>query len=143
MEWKDGEVLVHSGSNTLHYDFVIAATGFRTDLDLRPELREVSKHIKRWGDCFKPAKGLESEDLSRHPYLGPSFEFLPREKEEWISNIYNYTYGAILSNGFSGASITGMKYSMGRIVQGITKSFFAEDKDYHYQSLVDYDVEEF
>jgi cation diffusion facilitator CzcD-associated flavoprotein CzcO len=143
VEWKDGEIQVSSGSRILKYDYVIAATGFRTDLDLRPELKDAAQHIKRWGDFFQPAPGFESADLSRHPYLGASFAFEPRGDQPWVRNIFNFTYGAILNHGFSGASITGMKYSLQRVVQGLTASFYEDDKDYHYQSLCDYDEEEF
>jgi hypothetical protein len=36
-----------------------------------------------------------------------------------------------------------MKYSNPRLVAGITSSFFLEDRDAHYQSLLDFAEREF
>jgi cation diffusion facilitator CzcD-associated flavoprotein CzcO len=125
-------------------DFVIAGTGFVTDLSLRPELAAFREHIVLWNERYTPPEGEEHPDLARHPYLGPNFEFLPRSEETpWVRNVYNYTFGCLLSRGFGGASISGMKYSIPRLVGGITRSLFAEDSDAHFQSLCDYAVEEF
>ncbi len=40
-----------------------------------------------------------------------------------------------MSLGFGGASISGMKYSIPRLVGGITGSFFLEDREAHFESL--------
>ena len=40
-----------------------------------------------------------------------------------------------MSLGFGGASISGMKYSIPRLVGGITRSLFVEDRDAHLESL--------
>lgn len=125
-------------------DFVIAGTGFVTDLSLRPELSELREHIVLWNERYTPPQGEEHPDLARHPYLGPNFEFLPRTDDTpWVRKVYNYTFGCLLSRGFGGASISGMKYSIPRLVGGITKSLFDEDADAHYQSLCDYAEAEF
>lgn len=125
-------------------DFVIAGTGFVTDLSLRPELAELREHIVLWSERYTPPAGEEHPDLSRHPYLGPNFEFLPRtEDTPWVRNVYNYTFGCLLSRGFGGASISGMKYSIPRLVGGITRSLFAEDSDAHFDALCGYAEEEF
>ncbi|MES1209310.1 MAG: FAD-dependent oxidoreductase [Pseudomonadota bacterium] len=126
-------------------DFVIAATGFVTDLARRPELREVEGHIARWSDRFRPPPGDESEDLLRHPYLGPGFEHTEKVPGEapYIRTLFNYTFGCLLSLGFGGASISGMKYSIPRLVAGITASFFVEDRELHFQSLRDFAEREF
>lgn len=142
--FEGGEVVATTSAGELRYDFVIAATGFRTDLALRKELATFSDRIALWSDRYTPPEELVSPDLARHPYLGEGFEFLPRDPaDHWISRIHNYTYGCIVSLGFGGASITGMKYSVPRVVSGITRSFYLEDAQYHFQSLCDYDVKEF
>ena len=121
-------------------DFVIVGTGFVTDLARRPELREVEPHIARWSDRFQPPPGEESEgsdDLLRHPYLGPGFEHTEKVPgaAPYLRYLYNYTFGGLLSLGFGGASISGMKYSIPRLVGGITGSFFTQDRDAHFDSL--------
>ena len=53
----------------------------------------------------------------------------------YLRHLYNYTFGGLLSLGFGGASISGMKYSIPRLVGGITGSLFVEDRDAHFESL--------
>jgi cation diffusion facilitator CzcD-associated flavoprotein CzcO len=131
--------------STVEVDFVIAGTGFVTDLRLRPELVHVEKHIARWSDRYAPPPGEEHDDLSRHPYLGRGFEFTERTPGEapYLGTLHNYTFGGLLSLGFGGASISGMKYSIPRLVAGVTGSLFVEDGEAHLVSLQRYGEREF
>ena len=144
---KRGEgVRIHTSPGDTHdVDFVIVATGFVTDLARRPELRDIERHVARWADRFTPPPGEESEDLLRHPYLGPGFEHTERVPGEapYLRYLYNYTFGCLLSLGFGGASISGMKYSIPRLVGGITGSFFIEDRHTHFRSLRTFAEKEF
>lgn len=149
--WKSVEahgdvVTIQAASGEAHQvDFVIVATGFVTDLARRPELRQIHQHIARWSDRFQPPAGQESDDLSRHPYLGPGFEHTERVPGEapYLRYLFNYTFGSLPSLGFGGASISGMKYSIPRLVGGITGSFFVEDRDAHFESLRTFAEREF
>ena len=138
-------VRITTPKGTHDVDFVIAGTGFVTNLELRPELATVHEHIARWSDRYTPPAADEHADLSRHPYLGPAFEFLPRVQGStpWVSRIHNYTFGCLPSLGFGGASISGMKYSIPRLVRGITASLYCEDADGFYAALCAYDTPEF
>jgi cation diffusion facilitator CzcD-associated flavoprotein CzcO len=138
-------VLIETDAGPFEADFLILGTGFITDLSLRPELSNVERHIARWADRYTPPESERNEELSRHPYLGPSFEFTERIPGEapYLKYLYNYTFGGLLSLGFGGASISGMKYSNARLVGGITRSLFLEDRERHLQSLYDYSDEEF
>jgi cation diffusion facilitator CzcD-associated flavoprotein CzcO len=142
---EDGDVVITTPGGEHTADFVIVGTGFRTDLSRRPELAEVHEHVATWADRFTPPAGEGNDDLSRHPYLGPAFQFVERRPGEapWVGNIYNYTFGCLLSLGFGGASISGMKYSIPRLVGGITGSLFAEDAAVHMQALRAFDLKEF
>jgi len=128
-------------------DFVIVGTGFVTDLKLRTELAAVEPYIARWGDRYQPppGQGENDHDLLRHPYLGPGFQLTERVPGEapYLSTLYNYTFGCLLSLGFGGASISGMKYSVPRLVGGITSSFFFEDRAHHLESLRNFAQAEF
>jgi cation diffusion facilitator CzcD-associated flavoprotein CzcO len=134
---RDDVVAVETHSATLSVDFVIVATGFVTDLSTRPELARFEPHIARWADRYTPPLEDSHEDLLRHPYLGKSFEFTERSTgaAPYLSHLYNYTFGGLLSMGFGGASISGLKYSVARLVSGITRSFFEEDSAAHFESL--------
>ena len=144
VEERAGVVLIHTSSGTYEADFIIAGTGFITDLRARPELALLEPKIARWADRFSPPAADRNEDLLRHPYLGPHFELTEREPgtAPELQNVYNYTFGSLLSLGFGGASISGMKYSIPRLVSGITRSLFHEDRSEHIESLRAFDERE-
>jgi FAD-dependent urate hydroxylase len=129
----------------LEVDFVIVATGFVTDLATRPELASIEQHIARWADRYVPPPEEQHEDLLRHPYLGNGFEFNERQpgNAPYLAHLYNYTFGGLLSMGFGGASISGLKYSAARLVAGITRSFFEEDRAAYHASLRSFAETEF
>jgi FAD-dependent urate hydroxylase len=138
-------IQVTTPSATHELDFVIAGTGFVTDLSRRTELATIWPEVVLWSDRYTPPDEDRHPDLERHPYLGPSFELTPRDaqKTPWVSHIYNYTFGCLLSLGFGGASISGMKYSVRRLVDGITRSLFVEDAAQHFEALRTYDTKEY
>jgi hypothetical protein len=145
LEQRANDILIHTSSGAYAADFVIAGTGFITDLRARPELSVLEPQIARWADRFTPPSADSHEDLLRHPYLGPHFELTERSagSAPELKYLYNYTFGCLLSLGFGGASISGMKYSIPRLVSGITASLFHEDRAQHYQDLSAYDEREF
>jgi FAD-dependent urate hydroxylase len=134
---RGDSIVIDTDTGPLETDFVIVGTGFVTDLGLRPELARVEQHIARWSDRYVPPLSERNEDLLRHPYLGPGFEFTERTPgaAPYLRTLYNYTFGGLLSLGFGGASISGMKYSIPRLVGGVTGSFFVEDRDAYFESL--------
>jgi cation diffusion facilitator CzcD-associated flavoprotein CzcO len=125
-------------------DFVIVGTGFVTDLSRRPELAQLWPHVALWRDRYAAPESERHDDLARHPYLGSGFEFTEKTPGEapWVGQVYNYTFGGLLSLGFGGASISGMKYSVQRLVAAITRSLFVEDRDAHFASLCAFDERE-
>jgi cation diffusion facilitator CzcD-associated flavoprotein CzcO len=141
----DDTIVLDTDQGRFEADFLIVGTGFVTDLGLRPELARLHAQIARWSDRYQPPAGESHADLSRHPYLGPHFEFTERESGSapHLRYLYNYTFGCLLSLGFGGASISGMKYSVPRLVAGITSSFFLEDRQAHYDSLCSFSEREF
>lgn len=142
---REGGVEIVTAAGAIFADFVIVATGFVTDLSARPELARLEPHVARWADRYQPPESEQHEDLLRHPYLGSSFELTERTPGEapYLSYVYNYTFGGLLSMGFGGASISGLKYSAARLVSGITRSLFMEDSARHYESLCNFAETEF
>ena len=145
IEMRGDSIVVTTPSATHELDFVIVGTGFVTDLARRPELARLAPHVALWRDRYEPPAAEQHDDLARHPYLGPGFEFVEKEPGHapWVSHVHNYTFGGLLSLGFGGASISGMKYSVQRLVAGITRSLFCEDSEDHYASLCGWDEKEF
>jgi len=134
---QNDEIAIDTTSGQYAADFVIVGTGFVTDLAARPELTALEPHIARWADRYVPPAAEDNAELARHPYLGAHFELTERTpgNAPHLRHVYNYTFGGLLSLGFGGASISGMKYSVPRLVAGITGSFFEEDREHYYQSL--------
>jgi len=145
IEMRGDTIVVTTPGGTRELDFVIVGTGFVTDLARRPELAKLAPNIALWRDRYTPPPAEAHDDLARHPYLGPAFEFVEREPgtAPWVGRVYNYTFGGLLSLGFGGASISGMKYSVQRLVAGLTRSLFCEDCEQHYASLCGWDEKEF
>lgn len=127
---------------TLRVDFLIVAVGFMNNLELRPEIAPLAKHIALWSDRYTPPTGEADPQISSHPYLGPNFEFTEKVVGEapYLSKIYNFNYSALVSMGLSGSAISGFRYSVPRLVNGLTRSLFTEDADKifrNYQSYAD------
>lgn len=145
IEQENGHVKIHSTTGEFNVDYIIVGTGCVTDLSLRPELENIVDKIALWKDRFTPPENERNDDMLRHPYLGSHCEFTEKEpgSAPYLSSIFNFTFGGLVSIGFGGASISGMKYSVQKLVNGITKQLYLEDADAFYQSLEEFDLREF
>ena len=125
-------------------DFLIAATGVETDPGLRPELAGIANLIALWRHRFVPPAGEESAAVGNHPYLGAAFEFTERVpgSAPFLRNIHNFTFGALASLGLTGGAVTGMRYGVPRLIDGLVRDIFIADSDIHYRSLIRYDDHE-
>ncbi len=144
VQWRGDAIAVTTPAGCDELDFVIVGTGFVTDLSRRPELAALCSEVALWRDRYEPPVAEQHDDLARHPYLGPGFAFTERTPgaAPWVTQVYNYTFGGLLSLGFGGASISGMKYSVQRLVGAITASLFVEDRDAHFAALCGFDQRE-
>jgi FAD-dependent urate hydroxylase len=136
--------IVETKVGTFTFDFVIFATGTETDLSARPELTPIVDQIALWRDRFTPPRGEESEELGRYPYLGAAFEFMEREPgtAPFLSRLHNFTYGAMPSHGLTGAAIVGLKYGVPRLIRGLVRDLFREDRVEHFRGLLNFSVPE-
>ncbi|WP_422918847.1 SidA/IucD/PvdA family monooxygenase [Rhizosaccharibacter radicis] len=147
--WQDvrmngDAIAVTTPDGQLDFDFLVVGTGFLVDLGLRPELSAVAGHVALWRDRFAPPPGEEHAGLGSHPYLGDGFQFLERVPGSCpaLAHIHNFTFGATPSMGLSGASISGMRYGVARLVSALCRSLFREDAEAHLDSLLRYDTAE-
>lgn len=134
-------VTVDTPQGAFEFDHLLIATGWVADLNLRPELQNIKEQIALWGDRFTPPEHQPYNFLLKMPYLGKHFEFEEKNPGEapYISSIFNCTGGALLSEGFNVShGLIGIKYSIQKIVYGIVKELFLEDKEYHFKTLEDY-----
>ena len=141
----NGQALVTTPHGAFTFDRLIVGSGTITDLSLRTELEHLYPHIALWKDRYQPPAAEAHADMSRHPYLGPHFELQEKHPGQapWLSSVFNYTFGCLLSLGFGGASISGLKYSVPRLVAGITRQLYLEDREKYFRSLEEYDTKEF
>lgn len=141
----DHRVEVVTPKGTDRFDYLILGTGFVTDLSLRPELSGIATDIALWKDRFVPPEGQEFDDLGFYPYLGPAGEFVPKDitRTPWVSSVFCYTYAGLPSLGFAGAFISGLKYSLPKLIDGITAQLYRDEADHFYRTLEAYDVKEF
>jgi FAD-dependent urate hydroxylase len=137
---EGGAAAVETAVGTFTFDFIIFATGAEWDLSSRCELAPIAHQIALWRDRFTPPPGEESEVLASYPYLGPAFEFTEREpgSAPFLSRLHNFTYGATASFGLTGAAITGLRYGVPRLVNGLVRDLFREDAAAYYRDLLAY-----
>lgn len=117
------------------FDQLLIATGCEIDLSLRDELSGFADRIALWSDRFTPPAGSACPELLKMPYLGPYFEFTEKTPGEapYLRSIFTCTGGALLSEGLcSSAGVIGMKYSIQKLIYGVTSQLFVEERDYYY-----------
>ena len=145
IEQENGHLKIATPTGDFEVDYIIVGTGCVTDLSLRPELEKIVDKIALWKDRYTPEEKERNDDMLRHPYLGAHCELIEKNSGEapYLSSIFNFTFGGLLSVGFGGASISGMKYSVPKLVAGITKQLYMDDADKHYELLEKFDLREF
>jgi cation diffusion facilitator CzcD-associated flavoprotein CzcO len=138
------EIRITTPGGELAFDYVVIGAGFVMDASRRPELAHFAPAIARWSDRFTPPEGEEDAVLASYPYLTRSFTFTEREPgtAPALAQLYNFTFGAMPSMGLSGASISGLKFGVRRLVNAICRDFFLEDAEAHYLSLLNYQEQE-
>lgn len=120
------------------FDFVISATGIEVDMASRPEFAAILPHIATWGSRYQPPESLWNERLSRFPYLGRFGDFTEREPDgaPWANRLFAIFRGATLSLGPSAASNSNMKYTVPRIVSGVTRQLFFDARTQYQRAFV-------
>jgi len=125
-----GKVTGKVGSKSFSFDHLVAATGYRIDLPLQPELKRIHEAIATWGDRFKPSPGDENAAGAAHPYLGAGFEFLPRGATgaEYLRNIHCFNLGAALSFGIPVGDVPSV-VDQPRLISAIARDLYVEGVD--------------
>ena len=75
---------------------------------------------------------------------GYLLDFLEKRPGEapYLARIFNFNFSAFASMGLSGSAISGLKYSLGRLVHGITRSLMREDVEKIYEAFTSYSAPE-
>lgn len=131
VRWTGSEIIVEGQGNRAAYDRIAIATGFVTDLTLRPELQQVLSDAALWSDRYTPPPGQEIPGLARAPYLdryGGYQERVPGAAP-WLSRLFTIISTANLSLGPVAASVSTMKYMAPRLVEGVKRRLFLDQQE--------------
>jgi cation diffusion facilitator CzcD-associated flavoprotein CzcO len=140
----DGDLVVTTPRGAFRLDFLILATGFRVDLERRPELAALAPFIRFWGERFTPPAGMGNGELETSPDLGPSFEFQERESGTCpvLGRIHCFNFPATLSHGKLSGDIPAVSEGADRVARGIVRALFVADREQHFANLVAYGTPE-
>ncbi|WP_209123499.1 NAD(P)-binding domain-containing protein [Alkalihalobacillus sp. BA299] len=137
--------VVTTAKGKFTFDFLIISTGLLTDPALRPELKLVEEHIARWGDYYKAPVELANPMLDAHPYLSPGFAFFSRDEsgKKRLHGLFAFNYSALISCGISASALSGMRFSIPKLVSAVADQLFLDDREDILQSFFNYDEVEF
>ena len=142
---QENGLLLETTQGALHYDYLIAATGFTNNFHGRPEFAAIAPYIRNWADGrYHSEMGPARQSMLEAPDLGPAFEFQERKLGECplLSHIYCFNDAAMLTHGKVSGDIPAVSAGADRLARGIIASLFAEDVEQHYASLQAFDVPE-
>ncbi|MET0238497.1 MAG: NAD(P)/FAD-dependent oxidoreductase [Sphingobium sp.] len=141
----DGQVEVTTPHGSEIFDFVLLSTGLMTDPALRPELADVADEILRWRDRYDPPEDLRNAMIDDHPYLDAGFQYQGKtaEASARLRGLFAFNYSGLVSLGLSASALSGLKYALPRLVEGIVGDLFVEDAGPLLDEHIAYDEEEF
>ncbi|QQM31607.1 NAD(P)-binding domain-containing protein [Martelella lutilitoris] len=142
---EDGRIRAETKNGTLMADHILLGTGYSVDFSMRPELLPLEGRFAHWRDRFIPPEGEDCPPVLQAPYLGRTFELTPMDaaRDRWISRIHMFNGGAVPSLGPVSNGITGVKYGIARIADGMTRAFFLEDAARFREELAGYREQHF
>ena len=128
VRWTGSEIVVEGQGQRATYDRLAIATGFVTDLSLRPELQHVLRDAALWADRYTPPAGQAIPGLSKAPYLDRHGGYLERVPgtAPWLSRVFTIISTANLSLGPVASSVSTMKYMAPRLVEGVKRRLFLD-----------------
>ncbi|BCP56083.1 oxidoreductase [Kaistia sp. 32K] len=142
VQMKGDEIEIELNTGEKKYaDYLVVGTGYRVDLSLRPELREYASEIALWKDRFAVPSGQADSYIGMCPYLSDDLSFQEKTagSAPVLKNVHYFTFVATASVGFSGASLTGLKYGVERLVYGLTKALWLEEAEPALEEIRRYD----
>lgn len=141
LAFAGGVIHVDTPRGKFEFDHLICATGSVVNLAARPELRGVANHIARWQDCYEAPTPLQHENLAKYPYVGAEYQLQEREPGAglaWLNRVYAYNFSSYVSMGPHSTSVSAHKYSMPRLIRGITRALMFEQVDAVMPGIANY-----
>jgi FAD-dependent urate hydroxylase len=140
-EMRGDVIRLSTPKGSFDLDFLVFATGFRVNLEARPEFESFAPFIRFWRDRYQPVRGDEDEELAESPDLGAAFEFLPKSPDACpgLSRIHCFAYPAVMTHGPLSGDIPAISDGARRLADGLAASFFKEDVADHFERIKNYD----
>jgi len=94
-----------------------------------------------WRDKMPPETWVTAdEEWAAFPYLSQGFGFQPKQakKSSALGRVRCFNHGAQLSLGNLANDIPHTSFGAERLAKSIVADLFVEDRDYHFQTLQDY-----
>lgn len=134
---EDSRIRIEATDGPLIADFLILGTGYALDITVREEFAEHLPLIAFWRDVYTPTAGDEDAALSASPYLGGNFEMQEKTPgtASWLNAVFNFSRGAQMSMGAMPIGLSGIKFGIPRLVQGVTKRLFVSDADAYFEGM--------
>lgn len=135
-----GGVYLQTPSARIEADFVVFATGFRTDFALRPEFAPFSSQIRVWRDRFQAPADEADAELAELPDLGNGFEFQEKTPGACpgLNHIHCFSYPAALSYGAVSGDIPAISEGSKRLAHALAGQLFNEDIEQHFEAMRQY-----
>jgi cation diffusion facilitator CzcD-associated flavoprotein CzcO len=125
----------------IEVDHVILGTGFRIDVHAAPELAHFAARIARWRDRHVAHPEHAGSEYLDFPYLGPGFEFLPREpgSADYLRDLHCFSHAASLSHGNVSSDIPAVSEGADRLAGAIARDLFVADQAAHRRRLEEFE----
>lgn len=140
-----GGVEVETPQGRFTFDFLVLSTGLVTDPALRPELALVAPDIARWRDRYDAPAAIANPLIDDHPYLGPGFQLQAKDPQgaAKLHGLFAFNYSGLISLGLSASALSGLKYAIPKVVEGVANQLFVDDKDAALDDYLSYAEPEF
>ena len=138
---ENDEIVVETAQGKFAFDFLVFATGFRTNWERRPEFAALAPHIRLWGERYSPDAADADQELAESPDLGPVFEFLPRDPDACpgLSRVHCFCWPAAGTHGAVSGDIPAVSDGAKKLAQGLAGLLFGEDVDTHFARMQAWD----
>ncbi|KQP47719.1 FAD/NAD(P)-binding protein [Pseudorhodoferax sp. Leaf274] len=134
----DGSIALRTPHAAYALDHLVFATGYRTDLALRPELAALAPHLRWWSE--RQPVHASSFALDGFPETAADFSLVARDPAACpvLARVHLFTGAALMSQGKLTGDIPGIGHGAERLARGIAARLYAADFDRQLQAVQAY-----
>ena len=139
---REGRIRAANAESLGTFDLAVVPDAPPPEYLTLPTDRRIDANICRWSDRLPDVDGVAG--LARFPYLGPFFELTERMADQtpWLRHIRLFGTLAIPSLGPCALAPNLIRYSVPRLVEGISRSRFLREAASLYDSFCRYEEAE-